>query len=109
MTHPNTIQVDDQLYVRADTVTAPEHKGDLNIVILQRGWVMVGRLERDGEECSLHSASVIRKWGTTQGLPELANKGPLTGTVLDKCTGVVQFHWLTVIATIACNETKWSR
>ncbi len=107
MPSPKTLKVDDQLYVRADEAK-PEHSGDLCIVILQRGWVMVGKLERDGEECCLHGSAVIRKWGTTSGLPELASKGPLNGTVLDRTSGLVRFHWLTVIATIACDETKWS-
>lgn len=107
MSKPKTIRIDDQEYVRADV--AVEHAGDLKIVILQRGWVMVGRLERDGERCKLHDASVVRVWGTTNGLPELAAKGPLPNTKLDKCSGVVEFHELTTIATIACDESAWDR
>lgn len=106
MAKPKTIRIDDQEYVRADQ--AIQHEGDLKIVILQRGWVMVGRMERSGEECKLHNAAVIRKWGTTNGLPELASFGPLPNTVLDKCAGVVDFHCLTVIAAISCDESKWS-
>ncbi len=83
--------------------------GSLNIVILQRGWIMVGYLERDGQDCKLTQASVIRKWGTTQGLGQIAQDGPASETVLDPCHGVVQFHWLTVIATIACDESKWEK
>jgi len=108
MTKPKTIKIDDTEYVRAADVEVPEVAGDLRIVILQRGWVMVGRLERNGEDCKLHAAAVVRKWGTTNGLPELASNGPLPNTVLDHCTGTVEFHWLTVIATIACDESKWS-
>lgn len=77
------------------------------IVILQRGWVMVGKMKKTGYQCELSSASVIRRWGTTQGLGELADKGPLTDTKLEPCKREVRFHYLTVIATISCNEEKW--
>ena len=43
-----------------------EYEGDIKIVILQRGWVMVGKFERDGSDCKLHNASVIRNWGTNR-------------------------------------------
>lgn len=107
MSKPTTIRIDDQEYIRADQARQWQHDGDLKIVILQRGWVMVGRMERNGEECRLHNAAVIRKWGTSDGLPELATKGPRAGTILDRCSGVVEFHYLTVIATLSCDEAKW--
>lgn len=84
-----------------------EFKGDYKIVILQRGWVMVGKLERNGSECKLHQASVIRSWGTTKGLGEIATGGPTANTKLDKCGGVVEFDYLTVVASISVNEEKW--
>lgn len=84
-----------------------EHDGDIKIVILQRGWCMVGRFERDGSECKLHNASVIRIWGTTKGLGEIAEGGPTGDTVLDKCNGLVEFDYLTVIASVSCNEDNW--
>lgn len=79
----------------------------IKIVILQRGWVMVGRFEREGSDCKLHDASVIRKWGTIKGLGEIAAGGPTDKTVLDKCNGLVEFDYLTVVATISCQEEKW--
>lgn len=84
-----------------------EYAGDYKIVILQRGWVMVGKLERDGSECKLHHASVIRNWGTTKGLGELAAEGPKKDTKIDKCNGLVEFDYLTVVASIAANEDAW--
>ena len=83
------------------------YDGDVKIVILQRGWAMVGRFERKGSECKLHDASVIRIWGTTKGLGEIAEGGPTTSTKLDKCNGLVEFDYLTVVATISCNKEKW--
>lgn len=81
----------------------------IKIVILQRGWCLVGRFEKKGSECKLYDASVIRTWGTTKGLGELANDGPKTATKLDKCNGLVEFDYLTVVASIACDESKWSK
>lgn len=81
----------------------------IKIVILQRGWAMVGRFERNGSGCKLYDASVIRTWGTTNGLGEIAKDGPTSSTKLDKCNGLVEFDYLTVIATISCNESKWKK
>lgn len=82
--------------------------GQIKIIVLQRGWVMVGRLERSGSDCKLHSASVIRNWGTTKGLGEIAMNGPTKDTKLDKCVGLVDFDYLTVVASISCEESKWA-
>lgn len=76
------------------------------IVILQRGWVFVGDMKRVGHECELTNASCVRRWGTTNGLGELAEKGPLKDTVLDKCP-TVRFNYLTVVGQIECNEKNW--
>ena len=68
---------------------------------------MIGRLERTGSDCKLHDASVIRVWGTTKGLGELAANGPTTYTKLDPCYGIVEFDYLTVVASISVNTEKW--
>ena len=96
-------------YVRKDMVKQGEIKGDIKIVILQRGWIMVGRFERNGSECKLHNASTIRSWGTTKGLGEIAKGGPTSSTKLDKNYGVVEFDYLTVVASIACSEESWKK
>lgn len=106
-TNINEIEVNGVLYIRKDTVQKQEFTGDIKIVILQRGWVYVGRFERNGNDCKLHNASCIRTWGTTKGLQELVN-GVTSKTVLDKCEGVVEFDYLTVIHTITVNKDKWS-
>ena len=100
------LTVEGRDYVPADSVQPIE--GDIKIVILQRGWVMIGYFSREGDDCKLQKAAVIRKWGTSAGLPELCN-GKLPNTVLDKCGGVVEFDYLTVIATIAVKEEVWAR
>ena len=93
-------------YVPKDTVKSIEYRGDIKIVILQRGWVYIGILERNGNDCKLHNSYCIRTWGTTKGLQELVY-GPTSATKLDKCGGVVEFDWLTVVHTITVNQDKW--
>lgn len=80
---------------------------DIRIVILQRGWVFVGKYSQTGDECTLEGAKVVRRWGTSKGLGELAVAGPLPDTVLDPAP-TVRFHALTVIASIACEVSKWA-
>lgn len=80
---------------------------DVRIVILQRGWVLVGRFQQDGQNCSLENCFIIRRWGTTKGLGELAKNGPLKETILDPCPRA-DFHELTVVFTLRCTEGKWS-
>lgn len=86
-----------------------EHDGEIKIVVLQRGWVLVGIFERqfDGK-CSLRKARVIRRWGTSRGLGELSN-GPLDETILEPCHGLVEFDNLTMVLSLSVNQTAWAR
>ena len=81
--------------------------GVVKIVVLQRGFVFVGKFERDGSQCRLHDASILRTWGTTKGLGEIAEGGPTEKTVLDKCHLPVEFDVLTMVFSLSCNEIKW--
>lgn len=104
MPKKNSVIVDGIEYFKnpPTTVNSP-----IKIVILQRGWCMVGRFEKKDSDCKLFEASVIRKWGTTKGLGELAQNGPLEDTNLDPCHGLVEFDYLTVVAMISCDEKSW--
>ena len=77
------------------------------IVILQRGWVAVGKMFQKGSDCRLEDAAIIRVWGTTKGLSEIAANGPTKNTILDK-SPTIRFHELTVVATMDCEEKKWN-
>lgn len=81
----------------------------IRIVVLQCGWVAVGSYEKDGDNVTLSKASIIRTWGTTKGLGEIAKAGPTSKTILDPCNGDIQFHRLTEILTLNCNEEKWMK
>lgn len=100
------IEVDGEIYIK-EGLQEPK-SSDIKIVVLQRGWVMIGRYSKDGDICTLENAYVIRQWGTTKGLGELALEGKQTNTKLDKA-GHVEFHVLTVVATVNCNDSKWDK
>ena len=78
----------------------------IQIVILDRGFVYVGRVTTDAEWCYIRDAKNIRVWGTTKGLGELVN-GPLPRTKLDD-TGNVRAPMRAVIGFVAVEESKWN-
>ncbi len=91
------------------STTAPStsiETGAVRIAILQRGWVVVGKFRKNGPQCFLDDASVVRTWGTTRGLGEIALNGPTDSTRLDPC-GTVEFHELAAVAIMDCDQTKW--
>ena len=72
------------------------------IVIAQRGWVFLGIVQKSGVNFVIKEASVVRSWGTTKGLGELASKGPIKDkTILDSCPDVI-IHELSIVARINC-------
>ena len=106
-TEVNEISVNGVSYVQKGLAKPAQVSGPVKIVILQRGWVMVGFYHRDGDNCTLRNASVLRQFGTSKGLGEIAEGGPTSTTKLDPCNGLVEFHRLTEVATITCVESKW--
>jgi hypothetical protein len=80
---------------------------DIRIVIAQRGWVFVGNFAQRGTQCFVTDGYVVRRWGTSKGLGELATSGPLPNTVID-ATPDVELHELGVLATLKCDAAKWS-
>lgn len=82
-------------------------ENQIRIVVLQRGWVAVGRYSQSGDDCVLENASIVRYWGTTKGLGEIAEGGPTGTTKLDACPPL-RFHQLTVLFTMDCNQAKWA-
>ncbi len=83
--------------------------GGYRIVVLQRGWVAVGKYSQEGQDCQLDNAAIIRVWGTSKGLPEIVN-GPITGkTILDKSPRPIRFHELTVVLSLDASEAEWSK
>ena len=85
-----------------------EHKcvlQGLAIVVLDRGFVYIGKVTIDGDWCVIESAKNIRVWGTTAGLGELV-KGPTKNTKLDQ-VGTVRAPIRAVIHVIDVEADKW--
>lgn len=79
--------------------------GGFRIVVLQRGWVAVGKFSQVGDECKLSPAATIRVWGTSKGLGELV-EGPTSSTKLDPAPEIL-FNESTSILMIPVKEEKW--
>ena len=77
----------------------------LAIVVLDRGFVYIGRVTVDADWCVIESAKNIRVWGTTNGLGELVN-GPTKNTKLDQ-VGTVRAPMRAVISIIDVEVSKW--
>jgi hypothetical protein len=104
MSKPETLMIDDVKYVRADAVANTD--GDIKIVVLDRGFVYVGRVSDDGDYIIIKNAKNIRYWGTSKGLGELVN-GPLSGTKLDN-VGTVRAPSRALISMIDVEQAKWN-
>ena len=100
----NEIEVNGKTYVLKG-LNKVNTDSPVKIVILQRGWVFVGRFKKTGSDCVLENASCIRQWGTTKGLGELVS-GPTSLTKLDE-SGTVRFNELTIVAMIDADEKGW--
>ncbi len=81
----------------------------IQIVVLQRGWIVVGLVSRDNEELLIENGYAIRRWGTSAGLGELAQKGPLANTKLDPLSGKTRVHQLAVVLRIECDAENWKK
>jgi len=81
-------------------------ENSIKILILQRGWVIVGNVRKENDYFISENSSVIRTWGTSKGLGEIALNGPTEKTKLDRC-GTVRVHELTTVAMIDCDQNKW--
>ena len=104
MSKPNTIKIDEVEYIRADQAqVVPTTK---QIVVLQRGWIVIGDVEKTETEVKINNCSVIRVWGTSKGLGELAENGATSNTKLDPCPPVT-VHPLSVVLYMNVNEEKW--
>jgi hypothetical protein len=74
-----------------------------HVVIAQQGWIFVGEASTEGDHLVLTDAAVLERWGTTEGLGQLAH-GPLPGTRLRPLPGRVRVHHLAVVADLEFPE-----
>ena len=76
------------------------------IVVLDRGFVYVGHITIDDGFATITGAQCVRRWGTQNGLGELAAKGPQPNTELD-AVGTVIAPMTALIHLIACDPANW--
>jgi hypothetical protein len=83
----------------------------VRILVLDRGWVVVGRCQ-EPTECGLwikvRNGRVVRRWGTTRGLEEIANEGPRTGTQLDDAVAEQSIPVRAIVRVLECKEKPWT-
>ena len=104
MSKPEVIKIDDVEYVRKDVKNPTD--GDIKIIVLDRGFVYIGRVKIDGEFIVVSSAKNIRVWGTSKGLGELVN-GPLAATKLND-VGTLRSPLRALISLIDVEQVKWN-
>jgi hypothetical protein len=108
MSEQETININGIEYVPAGSYKVIQTKKQTKkqIVVLQRGWIVVGDVEKTETEVLINNCSVIRVWGTSRGLGQIAENGPTSTTKLDPCPPV-SAHPLSVVLFMNVNESKW--
>ena len=86
--------------VKSASCSTIGHNLGQNIVVLDRGFVYVGDVSRDGDWLRITNAKNIRYWGTKNGLGELRD-GPKAETKLD-LVGEVLAPMRAVIHLVPC-------
>lgn len=82
-----------------------EYEG-FGIVVVNRAWIYAGQIKHDGTWCVVDGAKNIRRWGTTNGLGQLAKYGPQKETELDEY-GLVCIPATSVIFIIDSDSSLW--
>lgn len=75
------------------------------IVVVDRGWVLVGICKDNSDHIRVSNSWCIRNWGTTRGLGELIT-GPTGETKLD-WMGETDVPMRAVIFTLLVDEEAW--
>lgn len=101
------IEINGETYIKESEIKDKDFKSSkVQIVILNRGWIVIGRVKEEKNKTFITNASVIRNWGTTKGLGELAYNGKLNDTILDKCPDI-EVDTLNIVLLMNCDENSW--
>ena len=76
------------------------------ICVLTCGFVYVGRVTCDKRWCTITEAKNLRRWGTTDGLGQLALTGPTDDTAADPA-GTVRAPMAAVVHLLDTEESLW--
>jgi len=83
----------------------------INIYVCDRGFVLVGQPVPDRDSnplwVTLERCAVVRQWGTTTGLGQLASEGPQSGTKLDSEPAFTRLNLDYCLRVIPCDEEAW--
>lgn len=91
--------------MESPTDSEPTNHG-LCIAVLDKGFVYVGEVTTDKEFVTITSARCVRKWGTTEGLGQLAIFGPQDETLLDDAN-IVKALVGELKHMLICKEASW--
>ncbi len=79
----------------------------VKILVLDRGWVVIGECWENENDILLKNGSTIQRWGTTDGLGELAKLGKRPETVLKPFNNDVLLNKKYIMMKIDCNQDVW--
>ena len=89
-----------------------ERKTEIRIIVLQRGWVVVGHYWRDGQQAGIKSGANLRRWGSQsgerRGLGAMCS-GPTDETVMDAMPMPTDWHVLTEIMSMSVDQDAWTK
>jgi len=108
MTNKNKIEIDGISYIKESSLDSKKYiASTIQIVVLNRGWIVIGKVTESASKTIIKDASVIRYWGTTNGLGELAEHGKTDKTKLDSCPDIT-VETCNIVLTMNCNQSNWS-
>ena len=87
----------------------------VEIIVVTHGWVVVGVVQDDGREsgeAEIAHAHAIARWGTSKGLAQLCESGPLPSTRLESLiphADRLRINRAHVIARLLCDSSRWLR
>jgi len=84
----------------------------LYIFVMERGFVLVGMPQQNSDNFlfwNLTSCGVVRNWGTTEGLGQLAREGPRTETKIDREPDGTEISKHATYRRIPCNMKAWKK
>ena len=93
--------VDGERFIRANDC------GEIKIVVLERGFVYVGRCHVEEGQVTIFGARSLIRWGTTKHLGELTH-GPTANTKLGESC-LVRALQSQVIHTIEVDANAWNK
>lgn len=102
----NELTINGESYVKKSDIINEYKASPIQIVVLNRGWIVVGNVEEKDGKTYIKKPSIIRNWGTKKGLGELAMNGKLPNTILDECLDIT-VDTANVIFVMNCNQAKW--